>query len=105
VTIGTTSRSIIRNVGELIKKRRAVLPVVWVSLGVAGAMAVASLFDGIPAAARTGSLKEFLTANPNCAEATDQCRSCVIFDTSKASCSVIGIACQPQSWSCREPRR
>lgn len=97
-----TPRSVIQQVGELIRKRRAVLRVLWLPLGVVGLMAGASLFFRMHGAPPTPSLKEFLAANPNCAEATDQCRTCLIFSASEVSCSVIGIACQPKSWTCRE---
>jgi hypothetical protein len=100
--ICATPRLLMKRVGTLMKEQRSPLRVVLVLIGVVGLMTAALLFDRMRVAAPTGSLKEFLAANPDCAEATNQCRTCVIFNTSETSCSVIGIACQPQNWSCRE---
>ena len=51
------------------------------------------------AEARVESLKDFILANPDCLEVTDQCSVCLIVD-GEADCSVPKIACIKKPYQC-----
>jgi hypothetical protein len=52
--------------------------------------------------AQMESMKEFIQANPDCKEFTDQCSVCTLSD-GKAECSTPKIACVKQVYQCSAP--
>lgn len=52
--------------------------------------------------AQMQSMKEFMQANPDCKEFTDQCSVCTLAD-GKAECSTPQIACIKQAYQCTVP--
>lgn len=52
--------------------------------------------------AQMESMKEFMQANPDCKEFTDQCSICTVTD-GKAGCSTPQIACVKQAYQCTAP--
>jgi hypothetical protein len=81
------------------------LPLAAIGLmaGVLSSLAVAADLN-VPAKSPSTSLKDFLAGTPDCVEATDQCRVCLVSGADNVSCSNVGIACSPQSWSCTSKR-
>ncbi len=49
-------------------------------------------------------MEAFGTANPECVEWTDTCRTCARDAENKISCSTPGIACLPQDIACKKER-
>jgi len=50
-------------------------------------------------------LAEYARANPSCISFTDYCRTCVRTSDQKIHCSMPGIACIRQAWSCTQHSR
>ncbi|MBB3453684.1 hypothetical protein FHT86_001940 [Rhizobium sp. BK313] len=51
---------------------------------------------------RMESMKDFMRANPDCQQFTDQCSFCTVAD-GKAQCSTPQIACIKQAYQCTLP--
>ena len=49
-------------------------------------------------------MEAFGTANPECLEWTDSCRTCARDAENNISCSTPGIACLPQDVACKKER-
>jgi hypothetical protein len=50
-------------------------------------------------------MEAFGTANPDCVEWTDSCRTCARDPENRVSCSTPGIACLPQDIACKTERK
>jgi hypothetical protein len=50
-------------------------------------------------------LADYARANPSCISFTDYCRTCVRTSDQKFHCSMPGIACIRQVWSCTQHSR
>jgi hypothetical protein len=50
-------------------------------------------------------MEAYGTANPECLEWTDSCRTCVRDEENRVSCSTPGIACLSQDISCKTKRK
>jgi hypothetical protein len=50
-------------------------------------------------------MEAYGTANPDCMEWTDECRTCLRDAQNRIACSTPGIACLPGDISCKAPRK
>jgi hypothetical protein len=83
--------------------------IVWplLAFGVLALILVSYVGDAADLLPRMGgdyeTVDKLIEAKPDCAEATDQCRVCMI-EAGKPSCSNIGISCQPLAWRCTKTK-
>ena len=49
--------------------------------------------------------RQFADRQAQCAEFSDRCQICLRGQDGRISCSMPGIACQPQAWRCTELER
>jgi hypothetical protein len=58
--------------------------------------------DALSTLAIDAQLLEFARSNPSCNGFTDLCRTCIRGTDREIQCSLPGIACIKQSWTCTQ---
>ncbi|MFS8112897.1 hypothetical protein QD460_14345 [Rhizobium jaguaris] len=79
---------------------RFALPILFVIAGISPA--VCEDAGQATTAADIESMKDFMHANPDCQQFTDQCSICAVVD-GKAQCSTPQIACVKKAYQCTIP--
>lgn len=79
-----------------------ILPFLLVISGISPALSADAPQPTTQEQTQVESMKEFIQANPDCKEFTDQCSICTLTD-GKAECSTPQIACVKQAYQCSAP--
>ena len=53
---------------------------------------------------RDPQLLDYARSNPNCTGFTDQCQTCIRAPDQSIQCSMPGIACVQQPWTCNQQK-